>query len=126
MDVEGVGAADAEVIIEAIFEKLEAKQELYARLEPRMKPEAILATNTSSLMLEPLTAKLARPERLVGLHFFNPVPQMPLIEIVQSERTDPAIMQAAVVLRAQTRQAARTVPQRTGLHRQSRADALPS
>ena len=96
MDVEGVGAADAEVIIEAIFEKLEAKQELYARLEPRMKPEAILATNTSSLMLEPLTAKLARPERLVGLHFFNPVPQMPLIEIVQSERTDPAIMQAAM------------------------------
>jgi 3-hydroxyacyl-CoA dehydrogenase/enoyl-CoA hydratase/3-hydroxybutyryl-CoA epimerase len=96
MDVEGVGAADADVIIEAIFEKLEAKQELYARLEPRMKPGAILATNTSSLMLEPLTAKLARPERLVGLHFFNPVPQMPLIEIVQSERTDPAIMQAAV------------------------------
>src|SRR3954469_11963140 len=96
MDVEGVGAADAEVVIEAIFESLEAKQELYARLEPRMKPDAILATNTSSLMLEPLTAKLARPERLVGLHFFNPVPQMPLIEIVQSERTDPAIMQAAV------------------------------
>jgi 3-hydroxyacyl-CoA dehydrogenase/enoyl-CoA hydratase/3-hydroxybutyryl-CoA epimerase len=61
-----------------------------------MKPEAILATNTSSLMLEPLTAKLARPERLVGLHFFNPVPQMPLIEIVQSARTDPAVMQAAI------------------------------
>ncbi len=96
MDVEGVGAADADVIIEAIFEKLEAKQELYARLEPRMKRGAILATNTSSLMLEPLTARLAQPERLVGLHFFNPVPQMPLIEIVQSERTDPAILQAAV------------------------------
>lgn len=96
MDVEGVGAADAEVIIEAIFESLEAKQELYARLEPRMKPDAILATNTSSLMLEPLTAKLARPERLVGLHFFNPVPQMPLIEIVQSQRTDPGVLQAAI------------------------------
>ena len=96
MDVEGAGAADAEVVIEAIFEKLEAKQELYARLEPRMKPDAILATNTSSLMLEPLTAKLARPGRLVGLHFFNPVPQMPLIEIVQSERTEDAVMQAAV------------------------------
>jgi len=95
-DVEGVGAADAEVVIEAIFESLEAKQELYARLEPRMKPDAILATNTSSLMLEPLTEKLARPERLVGLHFFNPVPQMPLIEIVQSERTDAGVMQAAV------------------------------
>jgi 3-hydroxyacyl-CoA dehydrogenase/enoyl-CoA hydratase/3-hydroxybutyryl-CoA epimerase len=95
-DVEGVGAGDAEVVIEAIFESLEAKQALYARLEPRMKPEAILATNTSSLMLEPLTQKLARPERLVGLHFFNPVPQMPLIEIVQSERTDATVMQAAV------------------------------
>jgi len=96
VDVEGVGAADAEVVIEAIFESLEAKQELYARLEPRMKPDAILATNTSSLMLEPLTAKLARPERLVGLHFFNPVPQMPLIEIVQSERTDPGVLQSAI------------------------------
>ena len=96
MDVEGVGAANAEVVIEAIFESLEAKQELYARLEPRMKPDAILATNTSSLMLEPLTAKLARPGRLVGLHFFNPVPQMPLIEIVQSERTDPDVLQAAI------------------------------
>jgi 3-hydroxyacyl-CoA dehydrogenase/enoyl-CoA hydratase/3-hydroxybutyryl-CoA epimerase len=96
MDVEGAGAADAEVVIEAIFESLEAKQELYARLEPRMKPDAILATNTSSLMLEPLTAKLARPERLVGLHFFNPVPQMPLIEIVRSERTDPGVLQAAI------------------------------
>jgi len=95
-DVEGVGAAAAEVVIEAIFESLEAKQALYARLEPRMKPEAILATNTSSLMLEPLTEKLARPERLVGLHFFNPVPQMPLIEIVQSERTDASVMQAAI------------------------------
>jgi 3-hydroxyacyl-CoA dehydrogenase/enoyl-CoA hydratase/3-hydroxybutyryl-CoA epimerase len=95
-DVEGDGARDADVVIEAIFESLEAKQELYARLEPRMKPDAILATNTSSLMLEPLTAKLARPQRLVGLHFFNPVPQMPLIEIVQSARTDPAVMQAAI------------------------------
>jgi 3-hydroxyacyl-CoA dehydrogenase/enoyl-CoA hydratase/3-hydroxybutyryl-CoA epimerase len=95
-DVEAEGVPDADVVIEAIFESLEAKQELYARLEPRMKPDALLATNTSSLMLEPLMAKLARPERLVGLHFFNPVPQMPLIEIVQSARTDPAVMQAAI------------------------------
>jgi 3-hydroxyacyl-CoA dehydrogenase/enoyl-CoA hydratase/3-hydroxybutyryl-CoA epimerase len=95
-DVEAEGVADADVVIEAIFESLEAKRELYARLEPRMKPGAILATNTSSLMLEPLTEKLARPERLVGLHFFNPVPQMPLIEIVQSARTDAAVMQGAI------------------------------
>ncbi|MDB6161332.1 MAG: hypothetical protein JWO04_5038 [Gammaproteobacteria bacterium] len=95
-DVQAEGVPDADVVIEAIFESLEAKRELYAGLEPRMKPGAILATNTSSLMLEPLTEKLARPERLVGLHFFNPVPQMPLIEIVQSARTDPAVMQGAI------------------------------
>jgi 3-hydroxyacyl-CoA dehydrogenase / enoyl-CoA hydratase / 3-hydroxybutyryl-CoA epimerase len=95
-DVEGEGVPAADVVIEAIFESLEAKQALYARLEPRMKPDALLATNTSSLMLEPLTANLARPQRLVGLHFFNPVPQMPLIEIVQSAGTDPAVMQTAI------------------------------
>ena len=94
-DVAGEGVPGADVVIEAIFENLEAKQELYAQLEPRMKPGALLATNTSSLMLEPLAAKLARPERLVGLHFFNPVVQMPLIEIVHAEHTDPAVVQAA-------------------------------
>ena len=117
---------DADVVIEAIFENLEAKQELYARLEPRMKPEAILATNTSSLMLEPLTAKLARPERLVGLHFFNPVPQMPLIEIVQSARHRSGGRAGGDRLRAQARQAAGALPQRAGIHRQPRADALPA
>jgi|KBSSwiStaDraftv2_1062776.scaffolds.fasta_scaffold05119_7 3-hydroxyacyl-CoA dehydrogenase/enoyl-CoA hydratase/3-hydroxybutyryl-CoA epimerase len=95
-DVQAEGVVDADVVIEAIFENLEAKRELYARLEPRMKASAILATNTSSLLLEPLTEKLARPERLVGLHFFNPVAQMPLIEIVQSTRTDPSIMQGTI------------------------------
>jgi 3-hydroxyacyl-CoA dehydrogenase/enoyl-CoA hydratase/3-hydroxybutyryl-CoA epimerase len=82
-------------VIEAIFENLAAKQELYARLEPRMKASALLATNTSSIMLEPLAERLARPERLVGLHFFNPVAQMPLIEIVHAQRTAPAALQAA-------------------------------
>ena len=95
-DVQAEGVLDADLVIEAIFESLEAKRELYARLEPRMKSDAILATNTSSLMLEPLTEKLARPERLVGLHFFNPVPQMPLIEIVRSARTDATVMQGAI------------------------------
>ncbi len=94
-DVEGSGVATADVVIEAIFEDLEAKHALYARLEPHMQPSAWLATNTSSLTLEPLAAKLARPERLVGLHFFNPVAQMPLIEVVRSEHTDPAVAQAA-------------------------------
>src|SRR5581483_10388072 len=94
-DVAGDGVPSADVVIEAIFENLEAKRELYARLEPRMKPAALLATNTSSLMLEPLAANLARPGQLVGLHFFNPVAQMPLIEIVQAQQTDATVMQAA-------------------------------
>ncbi|HYL71559.1 MAG TPA: 3-hydroxyacyl-CoA dehydrogenase NAD-binding domain-containing protein, partial [Candidatus Dormibacteraeota bacterium] len=94
-DVAGEGVARADVVIEAIFENLEAKQELYGRLESRMKPGALLATNTSSLMLEPLAAKLANPQRLVGLHFFNPVAQMPLIEIVHAAGTDAAAVQAA-------------------------------
>jgi 3-hydroxyacyl-CoA dehydrogenase/enoyl-CoA hydratase/3-hydroxybutyryl-CoA epimerase len=96
VDIAGDGVPEADVVIEAIFENLEAKQELYARLEPRMKPTALLATNTSSITLEPLAAKLARPERLVGLHFFNPVPQMPLVEIVSGAQTSPEIAQAAV------------------------------
>jgi 3-hydroxyacyl-CoA dehydrogenase/enoyl-CoA hydratase/3-hydroxybutyryl-CoA epimerase len=94
-DVAGDGVAQADVVIEAIFENLDAKRELYAHLEPRMKPGALLASNTSSIMLEPLAERLARPERLVGLHFFNPVAQMPLIEIVHSEATDAIAVQAA-------------------------------
>jgi 3-hydroxyacyl-CoA dehydrogenase / enoyl-CoA hydratase / 3-hydroxybutyryl-CoA epimerase len=95
-DVAGAGVDDADVVIEAIFEDLGAKQALYASLEPRMKPTALLATNTSSITLEPLAAKLANPARLVGLHFFNPVAQMPLIEIVSGAQTDAAAAQAAV------------------------------
>jgi 3-hydroxyacyl-CoA dehydrogenase/enoyl-CoA hydratase/3-hydroxybutyryl-CoA epimerase len=81
-DVAGDGVPEADVIIEAIFESLDAKRALYASLEPRMKPTALLATNTSSLKLEPLAEQLARPDRLIGLHFFNPVSQMPLVEVV--------------------------------------------
>jgi len=97
-DVAGDGAAQADVVIEAIFENLEAKRDLYAALEPRMKPSAILATNTSSIVLESLAERLARPERLAGLHFFNPVPQMPLVEIIHTAATDPAVLQTAIAL----------------------------
>ena len=95
-DVEGAGAAQADIVIEAIFESLEAKRELYAALEPRMKPGAILATNTSSIVLESLAERLAEPKRLAGLHFFNPVPQMPLVEIIHTAVTDPAVLQTAI------------------------------
>jgi 3-hydroxyacyl-CoA dehydrogenase/enoyl-CoA hydratase/3-hydroxybutyryl-CoA epimerase len=95
-DLEGIGVARADVVIEAIFENADAKRELYARLEPQLKPGAVLATNTSSLMLEPLAEKLAQPGRLVGLHFFNPVAQMPLVEVIESGVTDPSARAAAL------------------------------
>ncbi len=92
-DVEGRGVPKADVVIEAIFENLEAKRELYARLEPQMKREAVLATNTSSIVLEQLAEKLAQPSRLIGLHFFNPVARMPLIEVIRAEHSDPEMVQ---------------------------------
>lgn len=83
-DPNGAGVPKADIVIEAISEQIDAKHMLYAALEPRMKPEAILATNTSSLSLESLCTVLAHPERLVGIHFFNPVAKMPLVEVVRS------------------------------------------
>ncbi|HEV7633685.1 MAG TPA: 3-hydroxyacyl-CoA dehydrogenase NAD-binding domain-containing protein, partial [Steroidobacteraceae bacterium] len=95
-DVAGAGVAAADLVIEAIFENLEVKQGLYAQLEPVMKPAALLATNTSSLMLESLATTLARPGRLVGLHFFNPVAQMPLVEVIHAAATEPAALALAL------------------------------
>jgi 3-hydroxyacyl-CoA dehydrogenase/enoyl-CoA hydratase/3-hydroxybutyryl-CoA epimerase len=84
-DFKSRGAAQAELVIEAVPEKLELKQAVYARVEPQMRADAILASNTSSIRLEPLAAGLARPERFVGLHFFNPVAKMELVEVVAHE-----------------------------------------
>ena len=100
-DVEGRGVAKADVVIEAIFEDLNAKRELYARLEPQMKPLAILASNTSSIVLEQLAANLAAPERLIGLHFFNPVARMPLVEVIHAERTQPHKVQSGLAFARQ-------------------------
>jgi 3-hydroxyacyl-CoA dehydrogenase/enoyl-CoA hydratase/3-hydroxybutyryl-CoA epimerase len=94
-DPQGHGVPHADVIIEAIFENVEAKHALFRSLEPRMKPDAILATNTSSLKLEDLRTVLSRPERLVGIHFFNPVSMMPLVEVVEAEGADQGAVQAA-------------------------------
>jgi 3-hydroxyacyl-CoA dehydrogenase / enoyl-CoA hydratase / 3-hydroxybutyryl-CoA epimerase len=94
-DVAGAGVAKADLIIEAIVENAEVKRKLFAQVEPRMKEGAILASNTSSIPLQDLSGVLKRPERLVGIHFFNPVAQMMLVEIVQSPSTSPAVMQAA-------------------------------
>ncbi len=82
-DVEGRHIFRADVIIEAIVEKLEIKQKVFAGLEDKLKPGAVLATNTSSLPIEDIAAKLKDPGRLIGLHFFNPVAQLPLVEVVR-------------------------------------------
>jgi len=97
MDVAGDGAAAADVVIEAIFENVDAKRALYAELEPRLKPNAILATNTSSIKIETLAEKLQDPGRLVGVHFFNPVAQMQLVEIVKGAGTRAEAVQGAVL-----------------------------
>lgn len=94
-DPNGDGVAHADVVIEAIFENVEAKHALFKSLEPKMKAGAVLATNTSSLKLEDLRTVLSKPERLVGIHFFNPVAMMPLVEVVAAEGADPAAVQAA-------------------------------
>lgn len=86
-DVEAKGIERADVIIEAIYENADAKRELYAAIEPRMAAHAVLATNTSALPLEELSRDLKNPERLIGLHFFNPVAKMPLVEVVHGEQT---------------------------------------
>jgi 3-hydroxyacyl-CoA dehydrogenase/enoyl-CoA hydratase/3-hydroxybutyryl-CoA epimerase len=86
-DPSGKHIKHADVVIEAIVEKLDVKQNLFQQLERQVKPGAVLATNTSSLRLEDIAKPLADPGRLVGLHFFNPVAQLPLVEVVRGERT---------------------------------------
>ena len=85
-DLKGEGVASADLIIEAVPEKLELKQKVFAGIEPKMKQGAILATNTSSIPLEQLREGLQRPERLVGIHFFNPVSRMQLVEVVGHDK----------------------------------------
>jgi 3-hydroxyacyl-CoA dehydrogenase/enoyl-CoA hydratase/3-hydroxybutyryl-CoA epimerase len=88
-DHKGLGVQRADIIIEAIFEDAEVKRSLYKTIEPQMKGGAVLATNTSSIPLEELAPALEQPERLVGLHFFNPVAKMMLVEIVNGTATAP-------------------------------------
>ncbi|HQZ01349.1 MAG TPA: 3-hydroxyacyl-CoA dehydrogenase NAD-binding domain-containing protein [Thauera sp.] len=94
-DRHGHGATRADLIIEAISENLEAKRSVFAELERRAKVDAVLATNTSSLRLEDIATALQAPQRLVGIHFFNPVAQLPLVEVVQGEASDPEVLRRA-------------------------------
>jgi len=94
-DLKGEGVASADLIIEAVPEVLELKRKIFAGIEPKMKPEAMLATNTSSIPLEQLREGLPRPERLVGIHFFNPVSRMQLVEVVSHDQVAPDVLAAA-------------------------------
>ena len=95
-DLDAEGVRNADLIIEAVPEKLELKQRVYAGLEPRMKAGAILATNTSSIPLQDLRTTLKSPERLVGLHFFNPVSRLQLVEVVSHDGSDPQVLKEAL------------------------------
>ncbi len=95
-DVEGKGVASADLAIEAIYENSEAKQALYATIEPQFQGDEILASNTSSIPLDALRKNLNAPQRFLGLHFFNPVAQMPLVEVVRHDKLDPTIEKRAL------------------------------
>jgi 3-hydroxyacyl-CoA dehydrogenase len=90
--------ADADFVIEAVFEELGVKQQVFADLEQYVRPDTVLATNTSSLSITAMASKLQHPERVVGFHFFNPVAVMPLLEIVRAEETDDATLATAFSL----------------------------
>jgi 3-hydroxyacyl-CoA dehydrogenase / enoyl-CoA hydratase / 3-hydroxybutyryl-CoA epimerase len=94
-DFTGDGAACADLVIEAVPEDAEIKRRVFAALEQKLKPDAILASNTSSIPLDELARGLARPERFLGLHFFNPVDRMLLVEVVRHDRADPAVLARA-------------------------------
>ena len=95
-DVEGSGVASADLAIEAIYENARAKEALYASIEPQFRADEILASNTSSIPLDELRKNLKAPQRFLGLHFFNPVAQMPLVEVVRHDQLDPAIEKRAL------------------------------
>ena len=95
-DVAGERLADADLLIEAVAEDLKIKQSVFAAAEACMKPDAIMATNTSAIPLEEIGTALASPDRLIGMHFFNPVPVLPLVEIVYSDASDSTFVDRAM------------------------------
>ncbi|MDQ3823620.1 MAG: 3-hydroxybutyryl-CoA dehydrogenase [Actinomycetota bacterium] len=90
--------AECDVVVEAIVEELPAKRELFAELDRLCGPETVLATNTSALSVTEIAAATSRPERVVGMHFFNPAPLMPLVEIVRAQLTSEAAFERAFAL----------------------------
>ena len=89
---------DADLLIEAIVEHAETKKELFRAADAAMSPGAVLASNTSSIPITELAAVTARPERVIGMHFFNPVPVLPLVEVIRAEQTSDETAEAIVAL----------------------------
>lgn len=87
--------ADADLVIEAVFEDMAVKKAVFAAIEPLLRPDAVLATNTSALSVTAMAEGLMRPDQVVGIHFFNPVAAMPLVEVVRTPHTRPAVLQLA-------------------------------
>lgn len=92
-DPEGIGISQADVIIEAVSENITLKQSIFSDIERQARPDAVIATNTSTLCLEKLSQSMASPERLIGIHFFNPVAMMPLVEVIYGANTDQQVFQ---------------------------------
>ena len=123
-DPKGDNIGRADVVIEAIVEKLEVKQNLFKSIEGKLKPGAVLATNTSSIMIEEIAAPLADPGRLIGIHFFNPVAQMPLVEVIRGAADARGGGRQGLRLRHGHRQVPADRQEQPGLPRQPRAGAL--
>jgi 3-hydroxyacyl-CoA dehydrogenase/enoyl-CoA hydratase/3-hydroxybutyryl-CoA epimerase len=94
-DVEGRGVARADIVIEAVFEDLKVKQAIFTEVEKKAKPTALLASNTSTILIEKIAEGMQHPDRLVGIHFFNPVAKMPLVEVVYGKDTRPELTRDA-------------------------------
>lgn len=101
-DVAANGVKSADLIIEAVFENLEVKQQIFKQLEQKVKEGTILATNTSSIPLDDINKVLTKPENLVGIHYFNPVAKMPLVEVVSSAVTSPEVTKKAIAFVSKT------------------------
>ena len=113
--------AKAKLAIEAIIEDLLIKQDVFSQLESLLEEDAILATNTSSIDLNEMGSVLKRPERFVGMHFFNPAPVMALVEVVQSTETDSEVADLVFSLAEQWGKSPVHVPLQSGLHCQPRS-----
>ncbi len=123
-DPTGQSIGRADVVIEAIVEKLEVKQNLFKSLEGKLKPGAVLATNTSSIMIEEIAAPLADPGRLIGIHFFNPVAQMPLVEVIRGAQSREEEVGKGCIFVDRDRQVPADRQEQPGLPRQPRAGPL--